>query len=209
MDERRIADYANALAQVAAVYHCTLEEHGRSANGVAWTDAAGQIRRFEVLTAAVEGGMPLSVNDVGCGYGALFPFLAARFSLAAYCGTDVCEAMVETAQATISDPRARFVQSALPVAAADWSLASGTFNISAGADDRVWIALVEEVLAAMAARSRLGFAFNMLRPERRDDYLWGSDPEPWIEFCRDRLGGAVNLSEWPGGGEWSLVVRRA
>ena len=208
MDDETIKTYSRALAQVAAVYHCTLEEYGNSAGGVAWTSAEAQNGQFEVLTSGIDCDRPVTVNDIGCGYGALFGFLDGRFLLERYCGTDICEAMIEAAQAKISDPRAHFVQNALPVTPADWSFASGTFNISAGADDAVWRRLIEDVLGAMARLSTVGFAFNLLRPHRRDEFLWGAEPEPWVRFCRDELGGRTTLIEAPDGDQWSLLVRR-
>jgi SAM-dependent methyltransferase len=208
MDDETIECYSHALAGVAAIYHCTLEEYGRSASGVAWKTAEDQFRRFEILTAGINNDQPLTVNDVGCGYGALFGFLDRRFQLAGYCGSDICESMVEAASATVTDPRARFLQSAFPPSPAHWSLASGTFNISGGSNDHIWRSLVEDVLRTMAHLSSVGFAFNMLRPERRDEFLWGDDPEPWQRFCQDQLGGQVSLVDWPDGGEWSLLVSR-
>ncbi|MDO8605207.1 MAG: class I SAM-dependent methyltransferase [Phaeospirillum sp.] len=209
MNDQTIATYSQALAQVAAIYHCTLKEYGRTAAGVAWRDDHGQFGRFDVLTSMIDRARPLTINDVGCGYGALFRHLDARFHLAEYCGTDICEAMIEAAGAEETDSRARFVQSALPVTTADWSIASGTFNMSAGACDEVWRRLTEDVLRAMARHSRLGFAFNMLRPEYGDGDLWGAEPGPWLRFCRDQLAGQPTLIESPAGNDWSLLVLKA
>lgn len=79
MDDETIECYSNALAGVASIYLCTLEEYGRSAGGVAWKTTEDQFRRFEILTAGIKNDQPLTVNDVGCGYGALFGFLDRRF----------------------------------------------------------------------------------------------------------------------------------
>lgn len=208
MDDQTIEAYSRVLAEVAAVYHCTLEEYGPVANGVAWGSGESQHRQFEILTSSVDRARPLTVNDIGCGYGALFDYLDAHFRLEGYCGTDICEAMVDAAAARVKDPRARFIQSAMPVTAADWSFASGTFNISASADDGIWRRLTEDVLRAMARLSHLGFAFNLLRPERRDDFLWGAEPEPWQRFCQDELGGRTTLIDSADSDQWSLLVRR-
>jgi len=185
MDNETIETYNRALTRVAEVYHCTLAEYGPTTSGVAWGDTEGQFRKFEILASGINREAPLLLNDVGCGYGALFDFLAPNFDLVGYCGTDICEAMVEAGLARINDPRARFVQSAMPITPADWSIASGTFNMSAGADDEVWRRLVEDVLRSMVRLSGTGIAFNLLRPEYRDDFLWGDAPERWVRFCQD------------------------
>ena len=208
MDDETIETYSRALTRVAAAYHCTLAEYGPTTSGVAWSDTEGQFRQFEILTSGINREAPLLLNDVGCGYGALFDFLASNFDLVGYCGTDICEAMVEAGAARLSDPRARFVQSAMPITPADWSIASGTFNMSAGADDDVWRRLVEDVLRAMARLSGTGIAFNLLRPEYRDDFLWGDAPERWVRFCQEEFGGETTLIDLPENNQWSLLVRR-
>ncbi|OAN55249.1 hypothetical protein A6A04_11355 [Paramagnetospirillum marisnigri] len=204
MDETGIA----ALAEVAVVYHCALAAHGATAAGVCWRDVHGQKTRFDILTRAMDPSQPVTVNDVGSGTGALFAYLDRRFPLVAYCGTDICESMVGAAAARFPDPRARFIQSPLPVAEADWSFASGTFNIAKGADDHLWRGVVAEVVAAMAHSSRIGFAFNLLRPRPPEMGLWGDNPEPWQAYVEERLGGRASLVEHDGGDEWSLLVRR-
>ncbi|RAU23155.1 hypothetical protein CU669_03050 [Paramagnetospirillum kuznetsovii] len=208
MDDATANDYARILAQVATVYHCILEEHGPSASGVGWADSEAQAFRFGVLTSRIDPELSLIVNDVGCGSGDLFPYLDSHFRLAGYVGLDVCEAMVVAANERIKDPRTAFIQNAVPATPAHWSLASGTFNISAGADEAAWRELTGEVIRRMAGFSLRGFAFNMLRPHRRDAFFWGDEPEPWEAFCRDGLGGQVERIEHPGGEEWSLIVRR-
>lgn len=205
MDDETIETDSHALAQVAR----TLEKYGRTANGVAWSDRLGQFGRFETLTSQIDRTMPLTVNDIGCGYGPLFGYLAAGFQLVDYCGSDICETMIKAASAEVTDRRARFILSARPVTVADGSITSGTVNMSAGADDTVWRRLTEDVLRAMAGHSRVGFALNMLRPQYRDDFLWRAEPEPWLRFCHDQLAGKPTLIKSPDGDEWSLVVLRS
>lgn len=207
MPDDRVERQAQVLTQVALVYQMTLDHHGPTPAGVCWSDGAGQVLRFDLLTKGIDSTRPVSINDVGCGYGALFGFMAERFRLSGYCGTDICEAMVEAAARRVTAPTASFVQSAVPVAPADWSLASGTFNMTGGADLGEWRDLVRTVLMAMARNSRVGLAFNLLRSNRGDDLLWGDEPGEWERFCRDRLGGRCEVDIHPDGGEWTLRVR--
>ncbi|CAA7618743.1 class I SAM-dependent methyltransferase [Magnetospirillum sp. SS-4] len=210
MDDTTIQAYARVLSRVAMVYHCTLEEHGATAPGVAWRDDIYQHRGFERLTSGIDRRRPVTVNDVGCGYGALFGYLDRHFTLAGYCGTDICEAMIEAAGRRVQDPRARFAQNAMPMAAADWSIASGTFNLSAGTDGLLWRKIVEDVLREMARLSRIGFAVSMLRPDGASEFLWGSEPEPWLRFCHAQPGGwKLTIDDAPDEPEWRLIAVRA
>lgn len=206
MTEDRADRQAAFLTDVALIYHAMLDHHGAVPAGVCWSDLDGQLLRFDLLCAGIDTARTVTVNDVGCGYGALFDYLASRFALSGYCGTDICEAMLQEAGRRVSGPQVRFEQSALPVAVADWSLASGTFNLSGGADPDEWRELVRLVLTAMARHSRTGLAFNMLLPDALHHSLWGSEPAEWIDFCAQRLHGQPTLVHHPGGREWTLRV---
>lgn len=201
-DDKRIA----LLSQVAVVYDAMLAQHGGTAAGVGWSDRCQQILRFSILTSGFDPDHPLLVNDVGCGYGALYDYLAPRFQMERYVGTDLCEAMVEAASARISHPRARFVQAAEPVAMADWSVASGIFGITPGVEPAQWNAVIAATLDSMARRSLVGYAFNMLQSGSSDDPFIHSDaPEPWLAWCTRH--GDVELIEDAGLPDWTIVVR--
>jgi len=65
------------------------------------------------MSVPLEGtghGAGYSVNDLGCGYGALFEFFAEQVpgAVSHYHGYDICPDMIAVAQARISDPHARF-----------------------------------------------------------------------------------------------------
>ncbi len=73
-----VTAFSDLEARVGAYYAERLAEHGVTARGVDWNGEASQHVRFEQLMRVAEPGAPVSVNDWGCGYGALVDWLDAR-----------------------------------------------------------------------------------------------------------------------------------
>lgn len=82
-------DATTMLADVARYYASKLEAHGTTARGVDWNGEAGQALRFDQLVRIVNAADPFSINDLGCGYGALLDYLDARGFKTDYTGIDV------------------------------------------------------------------------------------------------------------------------
>ena len=116
MSVRDLSDTPRLLAPIAHYFSRAVERHGATPAGVLWRDDAGQRLRFAQLGGIFDeddrrGGF--TINDLGCGYGALFEFLAERPEMAdgRYVGYDVCADMLAHAKRRITDPRASFVES--------------------------------------------------------------------------------------------------
>jgi len=183
---------------VSRYYTETLRAHGATPRGVDWPSAASQALRFERLLGICDGARSFSLNDYGCGYGALADHLAAGGYDVAYCGFDIAPTMVAEAEAHHRDsPRCRFVgdEALLPVA--DYTLASGVFNIRLDTPDDVWREYVLYTLGALHARSRRGFAFNMLTSysdaDRQRPDLYYADPLFFFDYCQTRFPRSVAL----------------
>ena len=72
-------DIGQLLNLVSNTYSYRVNQCGPVANGVFWKDQDGQMLRYELLLQAIDDADlsgPISVNDLGCGYGALFDLLA-------------------------------------------------------------------------------------------------------------------------------------
>lgn len=199
------------LAPVAVAYDRRLAQWGPRARGVFWRNEEGQTLRFEVLCRLLAGDPgPLTINDLGCGYGAFFDYLATRseIPLARFTGYDISEEMVAKARARISDPRAHFVSGLIPTEAADYSFASGTFNLNLDANAAEWKAYVQASLAYLWRFSRKGLAFNMLDGrDANSEGLFYAEPEGFVEFCRS-LSPRVELATDYPLNEWTIFVRR-
>lgn len=203
------------LRDVARYYSGKLAAHGETPQGVDWNGEAGQVLRFEQLARVLPpGARALSVNDLGCGYGALFGFLRDRHEAIAYAGFDVSAEMVEAARRRHgTDPRARFAQAAQPDAPADFGIASGIFNVRMGHGESEWAAYVDATLDVLDATSRLGFAFNCLTaysdPERMRPDLHYADPCRLFDRCKRRYARNVALLHDYGLYEFTILVRKA
>jgi SAM-dependent methyltransferase len=199
------------LKPVADAFNHRLADWGATARGVYWRHEEGQKLRFEVLARVLDGDKgPFTVNDLGCGYGAFFDFLGARFGprLARFAGFDISPAMVAEAKARIADPRAVFARGLAAGEDADYSFASGTFNMCLDAKPREWIDYVEASLAHLYGRSRKALAFNMLAgPGKVREGLYYAEPERFIAFCRG-LGARVQLATDYPLDEWTIFARR-
>ncbi len=82
------------VGPVERYYSDKVEEHGPSPSGVDWNSAESQEVRFEQLLKLHPCDGPFSLNDYGCGYGALAGWLAERYDEFTYRGFDVSESML-------------------------------------------------------------------------------------------------------------------
>ena len=199
------------LKPVADAFDHRLADWGATARGVYWKCEDGQQLRFEVLARVLEDDAgPFTVNDLGCGYGAFFDFLAPRLGarLLRFAGTDISPAMVAEAKARIADPRAVFVRGLAASEDADYSFASGTFNMCLKAAPADWVPYIEASLAHLYGRSRKALVFNMLAgPGAVREGLYYADPARFVAFCQG-LGATVQLAMDYPLDEWTIFARR-
>jgi len=203
---------AAILAAVESYYDGRFAAHGASPQGVDWNSAESQLVRFEQLAVLFEPDPgPFSVNDVGCGYGAFAAFLQERRPATRYTGYELSSAMIEYARARFdASPNIQFRQGA-ELASADYSVASGIFNVKLDFPEDEWARYVEETIARLAQASRKGFAFNVLTSysdaDRRRADLYYADPREIFHVCKSRYSRDVALLHDYGLWEFTIVVR--
>ena len=118
------------LDDVERYYASRLAEHGATPQGVDWNGDESQLLRFRQFLKLLPEDGQVSINDIGCGYGALLPFLHAERGSVDYHGCDISEAMIEAARQLHGDqPAARFAVEDTPSRIADYGFASGIFNV--------------------------------------------------------------------------------
>jgi SAM-dependent methyltransferase len=208
-------DRPELLKEVASYYTEKLAEYGETPRGVDWNGSDSQLLRVEqlckVVTSATEA---FSVNDLGCGYGALLEYLTDRRPLAAYCGIDLSDDMVRAARARHrTDPRARFTASSKPDASADYGIASGIFNVRLDRSDEEWRDYIQTTLSELDRTSRVGFAFNCLTSYSDEDkkrgYLYYAHPCELFDLCKRRYSRQVALLHDYGLYEFTILVRKS
>lgn len=201
------------LSDVADYYTGKLAEHGESPRGVDWNGEEGQVLRFEQLCKVIDPEGAFSLNDLGCGYGALCDFLAPRYPVFDYAGIDVSAAMVHAAeQRHIAKPNVRFVVAGEADRIADYSVASGIFNVRLGRSDAQWQAYAEATLDTLDRTSARGFAFNCLTSysdaEKMRPDLYYADPFALFNLCKRRYSRNVALLHDYDLYEFTMIVRK-
>jgi methyltransferase family protein len=182
---------------------------------VDWNSDASQQLRFEQFARLLgDGAGRISIDDYGCGYGALIDWLdrrvPGRFS---YHGGDLSEDMIACARTRYAGrDECRFSVSPDDLAPADYAVASGVFNVKLETPVAVWQPYVLAAVDRLATLGRRGFAFNLLTldsdPDRRRPDLYYADPEFFFAHCRARYGRAVSVLQDYGLFEFTVIVRQ-
>lgn len=193
------------------VFDVMFDLYGCSAAGVGWTLPNIQIENFQALIEIWDkdpDATGLTINDLGCGYGALFTYIKDMPVMAGgrYFGVDLNQRMIDAAKAGITDSRAQFTVGDRLTEVADYTIASGTFTICRNASPIAWLNYVRENLRHLARMSKRGFAFNMLsphlQPPTKDMYL--GEPTSFLDFCIRELSDKVTLMHGRPDLQWTL-----
>lgn len=202
------------LTEVANYYTEKIVEHGATPRGVDWNGGESQVIRFEQLCRVIDPeNNSFSLNDLGCGYGALLDYLRGKQSACTYQGVDVSREMIIAAeQRHAADDKARFVISAEPDHKADFSVASGIFNVRLGRTDIEWFDYLQSTLDVLDRTSVLGFSFNCLTSysdeEKKQDYLYYADPCQLFDLCKRRYSRKVALLHDYGLYEFTILIKK-
>ena len=169
--------------------------------------------RFRELLRICRPDDPFSINDVGCGYGALVPMLQELGRDFVYHGFDISSAMVAQARESLGETaRWRFTDNEDDLDRADYSVASGIFNVRLEAVDADWRRYVSDTLDRLDELSTRGFSFNMLTsysdPERMRPDLYYADPGEIFDRCKRRYSRHVAVLHDYGLWEFTVLVRK-
>jgi SAM-dependent methyltransferase len=199
-------------AQVERYYSGKLGRFGPTPLGVDWSCEPTQRLRFVQLLKMCGSRGSFSINDLGCGYGALIPFLRERFAkrVTAYLGVDLSADMVSHAKSLHENwMPARFLVGSAPDSCADYSVASGIFNVKLAHERAQWEAYVSHTLDTLHATSRLGFSVNFLLPlMSAAPELYCTLPQQWVTYCEQKFASEVSLLTNCGLSEFTLITRR-
>jgi SAM-dependent methyltransferase len=208
---------ARVYSDIEAYYSARVARYGATPMGVDWSCQATQSLRFVQLLKVCDFSAAFSLNDIGCGYGALAAFLAVRHpkSKIDYLGVDLSPAMIQRARRRHTGPDRRFTTRTTGFRIADYSVASGIMNVSLGHSRATWEGFVARTLAQMRRTSRVGFSVNFFadttRPgtsaDRSVDDLYRTGPERWVRYCEDELDCVVETVADYGMKEFTLLVR--
>lgn len=202
----------NQLDEVKNYYSEKIVAHGASPKGVDWNGEDSQVLRFQQLTRIIDLEKPFTVNDFGCGYGALFDFIKSYGVEFKYFGNDISPEMIQEARKRITCVNASLAVAERPRRQADYTVASGVFNVALNITNHVWKSYILNQLQILDESSSKGFAFNCLTSysdeDRKRDYLYYADPCEMFDFCKKHFSRNVALLHDYDLYEFTILVRK-
>lgn len=199
--------------RMRAHYRDRFAAHGPTPHGVDWNGEDSQRLQFEQLLKLLPSNGSFSLNDFGCGYGALADLLVDDPRVERYRGYDLNVEMIDAARARHAGRIGyAFEVADEPLETADYGVASGVFTLRLGRSDAQCAADLTASLEALDRTSRAGFAFNGLTSysdaDRMRDYLWYPDPCAVFDLCKRRFARNVALLHDYGLYAFTMLVRK-
>jgi hypothetical protein len=201
------------LARARQYYDEKLYTHGPTYKGADWNSVESQELRFEQLLKVCDSTGHFSLNDYGCGCGALVGYMTDQGFTFQYRGYDISSQMIAKAKELHkSVEHCQFFTNESHLTAADYTVASGIFNVKLQTSDEEWKTYVLHTLEKIAALSGKGFSFNVLtrysdRDHMRSD-LYYADPLFLFDYCKKRFSRFVSLLHDYPLYEFTILVRR-
>src|SRR6266404_6451644 len=188
--------YDRILRKVNRYYSSKLTVHGATAQGVDWNSADSQSLRFDQLLQICRGSRSFTINDYGCGYGALIDHLRAKGLSFRYCGFDISPDMIAAAEVLhAGENEVKFAREESGLSAADYTVASGIFNVKLQTPAPEWQRYVLLTLESLNCLSDRGFAFNILSRYADAEFmradLYYADPLFFFDYCKQRFAPRV------------------
>jgi SAM-dependent methyltransferase len=207
-------DLSGIYSEIAAYYSAKVKRFGATPLGVDWTCQATQEMRFVQLLELCDFTAAFSLNDLGCGYGALIAYLDRRHPSCSidYLGIDVSASMVRQARRLWrSRSMVAFARGHAIPRTSDYAIASGIFNVEQDRSRLEWENFITTSLDDLYQTSRRGFAVNfMKKPAGASGRhgLYYTDAARWARYCAGRFGAATEVREDYGMREITLIVRK-
>jgi hypothetical protein len=205
--------YDDIHQQVRRYYRKKIQTHGTVAQGVDWNSPESQRLRFEQLVKICDRNLTFEVNDYGCGYGALADYLREKGYAFSYRGFDLCSQMIASARKLhAATDRVVFVGADSEMSQADYTLASGIFNVKLLTPTEQWEEYLLHTLRSIDSLSTRGFAFNALTKysdaEFRRSDLYYADPLFLFNYCKTAFSRFVSLIHDYPLYEFTILVRK-
>jgi len=205
--------YAGILQGVERYYSGKIETHGPTARGVDWNSPESQSLRFVQLLRLIDLSQPFTINDYGCGYGALADHLHHLDCAFRYRGFDISPKMI--ARAMELHPmmnQVAFVNKEAGLTPVDYTVASGIFNVKLQTSATEWEKYLLHTLNTIDGLSGKGFAFNVLTKYSDAEFmrpdLYYGDPSFLFDYCKRTFSRFVSLIHDYPLYEFTILVRK-
>jgi len=205
--------YDKIRDNVEQYYGERIQTYGATARGVDWNSPESQQLRFVQLLMLIDRSRFFFINDYGCGYGALADYLRDEGYSFHYRGFDISSQMIARAKELhAATDQAAFVCEEQGLTAADYTVASGIFNVKLQTSAAEWKRYMLHTLEAIDGISLRGFAFNALTkysdPEFMRQDLYYADPLFFFDYCRTNFSRFVSLIHDYPLYEFTILVRK-
>ncbi len=153
-------------------YTNRLMKYGNSPQGLFWKNSFTQIYRFELIINALNKYSNLTkftICDIGCGYGKFFEFLKDKLKKSSfqYQGCDLNNQLIDYCTKNYFDKNCKFYKKSLPKGIVDFSVMSGTFNLSVTDNIMIWEKYILKNLTSIWKQTNKIMAFNLLNQSER------------------------------------------
>jgi SAM-dependent methyltransferase len=200
------------IKSIENYYSNKIRQYGNTPKGVDWKDDSSQLIRFVQVLKIIDRDNNFTINDLGCGYGALYQFMKNKYKNFQYHGIDISKNMIESALSNLKFDNASFEISNTPESIADYSVASGIFNVKLNANNNDWLSYIKKTLEIMNKKSIKGFSFNCLsiysdKDKMRDD-LYYADPLILFDYLKKEYSKNVSLLHDYNLYEFTMLVKK-
>ena len=222
-EEKLMSSKANIKSQTVDYFNKKFKEHGATPKGVDWNGDVSQHIRFEQLLRIIPYTTNLknvlSLNDLGCGYGALVDYIQQQNPKLKidYYGYDVSSMLVDSAKSkfnAVVGIKINFevISNSNEMKVSDYSVASGIFNKRLDFTEDEWREYILATLHSLNDKSLKGFAFNMLTSysdlDKRKPDLFYADPCWFFDYCKTHFSRQVSLLHDYGIYDFTILVRK-
>lgn len=182
-----------------AHYAGTFDRHGATSRGVDWGAPQDvEIRYSRMLDVIQEdGSRPVSLLDVGCGYGGLYQYAQSRGISLRYTGIDVADNMI--AHATQAFPDARFICADVfefePDAPFDYVVCNGILTQKLSTSIKEMDRYCQRLIKRLFDCCGTGVAFNVMTTKVNfmAENLYYRNPVELLAYCMSEVTDKVRL----------------
>ena len=209
--------------RINQTYAKRLAAKGSQPEGVFWNSEANQINRFVTLLALINtatgiepstnnAGRPVLIAEIGCGYGALYRYLQQRNAPDRwhYHGVDINPAMIAACRKNFPNEVNQFKVADRPQHEVDFSVFSGTFNLTPVDDCEQWLGYILHGLQNCWPLSRRGMVLNFLcAPEAKiNKKIFYTNRRHFIDMAGRHFGPTIAVPTKDVAGDFSFLISR-
>jgi len=198
------------LSRIEKLYSDNFSNYGYDARSVGWGNKEKQYLRFSKLMQLLKNEKEIfSINELGCGYGEFLKFAENhKLVISRYYGYDISKEMLEGFKKYITGQNYELFHSSIIQTPADFTIASGIFNVKFNAVDSEWEDHIKNTLQNMFDMCTVGMAFNLLTSyvDFKNEDLYYADPTVYFDYCKKKFSRKVNLIHDYDLFEWTIHV---